>query len=164
MEILLIHKGFCIIFHMDANFCSKIWWGGEFCNFAALTNTIKNMKKFLLFIMAVATISFVACSDDKDDQKNDELVGTIWVYSEIDSNYSLYESLSFESGSKCVYTIVEKESGATVIKENGKYSYTPPMVKIKISHDGQEVTKQLKISGNTMSDEDGYTFTKQEQK
>ena len=114
--------------------------------------------------MAVATISFVACSDDKDDQKNDELVGTIWVYSEIDSNYSLYESLSFESGSKCVYTIVEKESGATVIKENGKYSYTPPMVKIKISHDGQEVTKQLKISGNTMSDEDGYTFTKQEQK
>lgn len=27
--------------------------GGEFYNFAALTNTIRNMKKFLLFIVAV---------------------------------------------------------------------------------------------------------------
>lgn len=32
---------------------NKIWWGGKFYNFAALTNTIRNMKKFLLFIVAV---------------------------------------------------------------------------------------------------------------
>lgn len=41
--------------------------GGEFCNFAALTNTIRNMKKFLLLCVAIASVAFVGCSDDDDE-------------------------------------------------------------------------------------------------
>lgn len=122
------------------------------------------MKRFLLLCVAVASIAFVGCSDDKEEQKNDELVGTTWVFSQTDLDYSSYETIRFESGAKCVYTLIEKESGTTVtnIKATGKYSYTPPIVKIRISYEGEEATKQLKITGNTMSDENGYTFTLQE--
>lgn len=41
--------------------------GGEFCNFAGLTNTIRNMKKFLLLCIAIASMAFIACSKDKEN-------------------------------------------------------------------------------------------------
>lgn len=41
---------------MDANFPFKNLSGGGFYNFAGLTNTIKNMKRFLLFCLAIVAL------------------------------------------------------------------------------------------------------------
>lgn len=52
--------------------------GGEFYNFAALTNTIRSMKKFLLLCVAIASVAFVGCSDDDEPnfKYGDAIYGT----------------------------------------------------------------------------------------
>lgn len=73
---------------MDANFCPKIWWGGEFCNFAALTNTIKNMKKlFLVCVAIIAAVAFIGCDKDEDSKfkYGDAIYGT-WDITHIKQN------------------------------------------------------------------------------
>lgn len=135
--------------------------GGNFVTLPNLTNTINDMKKILLLFAAVGTLISAGCSDNDEKTGSDELVGTTWAYTETDSDYSINETLVFKSASTCVYSLVEKENGITVtdISTTGKYTYNPPIVKINISYEGQNATKELTVSGNTMSDASGYTFT-----
>lgn len=126
------------------------------------------MKKFLFLLLAIAGIAFVGCSDDDENNAQNKLLeGTRWVYQESESDYLWQETLEFKGGSKCVYSYLEKE-GATITDQgeaSGTYSYTPPVVTVKVSMDGETEVKDLTVDGDQMFDDQGtdrlYVFKKQ---
>jgi|GEM_PF-2607084 len=122
------------------------------------------MKKFFLTLtLIVSFLAFTGCKDDDNEPAaNNELVNTTWEFTDDEPDYYIYETISFKSQSKCVYTLVEKEDGKTVsdISVTGSYSYNPPVVTIKMSYQGDNQTMKMTISGNKMIGEDGYTFTR----
>ena len=125
----------------------------------------KIKKLFLLMAILIPAIAFTACSDDDEPEANNELVGTTWTCIDNDTEHGYYslETLSFKSGSKCVYTMIEKEDGVTVtdFSINGTYTFNPPVVIISMSYEGENATMNLTVSDNKMISKDGYTFTRQ---
>lgn len=90
------------------------------------------MKKLLLMVAAVAALAFTGCQ--KDEDKSDSLVGTVWeFYEEYDEGgYSSYYSAQLHFTTSSDVKITEKYSNGVVYDEvetaMAKYSYNHPMV------------------------------------
>ena len=121
--------------------------------------------------MAIASVAFVGCSDDKKEA-NAELVGTRWMYEEGhlgDANYWA-EGVKFETPTEFTYFYYEMDDKLNITDEGesvGKYEYNPPIVTGTISMDGVKVMMRGEITDNNMLvyiDNEKYaTYKKQRQ-
>ena len=121
------------------------------------------MKNFLFALtLILPMLAFTACGGDDDEPESDELVGTTWVSTDDDPEFDYYltETISFKKGSKCIYSVYEKEDGKvlTDASANGTYTYSKPIVNVTLTHGGETVSQNFTISGNKMTDEEGYVF------
>lgn len=119
------------------------------------------MKKLCyLLLAAVSAVLVSSCSDDKNDNRNDLLEGTFWVYQESSDGLLWLEAVEFQPGGKCVYVYLEK-SGSAITDQGeavGNYTYNPPVVVCRVSMDGKSATMKLHIDGDKMTDERGQEF------
>lgn len=118
------------------------------------------MNKFFYLLLAAVSTAFISCSDDKNNNQNDLLEGTFWVYQESSEDLLWLEAVEFQSEGKCVYVYLEKR-GSTITDQGeavGNYTYNPPVVVCRVSMDGESATMKLHIDGDKMTDERGQEF------
>ena len=118
------------------------------------------MNKFFYLLLAAVSTAFISCSDDKNNNQNELLEGTFWVYQESSEDLLWLEAVEFQSGGKCVYVYLEK-SGSAITDQGeavGNYTYNPPVVVCRVSMDGESATMKLHIDGDKMTDERGQEF------
>lgn len=118
--------------------------GGEIVTLHHLTNTIYDMKKILLLLVAVATLSFVGCSDD-DEKTSNPLSGTTWERTED----GILGSLSF-SDTQCKFTLKIASSSSNYATTIYDYTYNDPKVTL-YPLDDELAILEGEISGSAMT-------------
>ena len=97
------------------------------------------MKKHLLLMLVVASItfSFLSCSSDDDDAPLTSLKGTEWVNNE---EKDLTMMLNFTTEKDFYFTKRDK-NGQTV--EKGTYTFEPPIVHFTVMDEKTKKTEKL---------------------
>lgn len=122
------------------------------------------MKKFFLALVAVATIAFVGCSKDDDDNSGSSLAGTSWTVTASAPLETITETLQFKSGGVVVWSGQYKASGyeTETYSDTGSYTYEAPVVTIRIVKDdkyGADVyTGKVEGKRLTLYDSDGDVY------
>ena len=98
------------------------------------------MKKHLLLMLVVASItfSFLSCSSDDDDAPLTSLKGTEWVNNE---EKDITKMLNFITEKDFYYTTRGTEKGQTV--EKGTYTFEPPFVHFTLTDEKTKKTEKL---------------------
>ena len=107
------------------------------------------MKKHLLLMLVVASItfSFLSCSSDDDDAPLTSLKGTEWVNNE---EKDLTMMLNFTTEKDFYFTKRDK-NGQTV--EKGTYTFEPPIVHFTVMDEKTKKTEKLtgRVDGKSLS-------------
>lgn len=113
------------------------------------------MKKFMMALVAIATIAFVGCS--KDDKDNVNIVGTIWSCTEVSGGDKEVWRLTFTDARAVSFDYQYYEYNQLVDSERsvGTYVYTAPQISINLGGDVMVGT----VSGKTLTLGDGYGMT-----
>ena len=133
------------------------------------------MKKIkYLFVMFVAVMVSVSCSNDDDDGFDDNfddnfgdsaLVGT-WEWSEFDGPYEIKETVTFKENLSGTLVSSETFEGTTTITESESFTWSTDGNKLRLIFDGDTEVLKYSISGDnlTVTTGDGETigFTKQQ--
>lgn len=107
------------------------------------------MKKHLLLMLVVASItfSFLSCSSDDDDAPLTSLKGTEWVNNE---EKDLTMMLNFTTEKDFYFTKRDK-NGQTV--EKGTYTFEPPIVHFTVMDEKTKKTEKLtgRVDGKSLT-------------
>ena len=107
------------------------------------------MKKHLLLMLVVASItfSFLSCSSDDDDAPLTSLKGTEWVNNE---EKDLTMMLNFTTEKDFYFTKRDK-NGQTV--EKGTYTFEPPIVHFTVIDEKTKKTEKLtgRVDGKSLT-------------
>ena len=102
------------------------------------------MKKFYFFlsVMLLALVSFglTSCGDDKDEPKNNDVVGT-WQLKTVE-DFGTYESLiQFTKNGKWHSVDIYTEGGETEVEvEHGNYSISGDKMTVTYTDEGHSIT------------------------
>ena len=107
------------------------------------------MKKHLLLMLVVASItfSFLSCSSDDDDAPLTSLKGTEWVNNE---EKDLTMMLNFTTEKDFYFTNLDK-NGQT--DEKGTYTFEPPIVHFTVMDEKTKKTEKLtgRVDGKSLT-------------
>lgn len=107
------------------------------------------MKKHLLLMLVVASItfSFLSCSSDDDDAPLTSLKGTEWVNNE-EKNLTMMLNFTTE---KDFYFTKRDKNGQTV--EKGTYTFEPPIVHFTVMDEKTKKTEKLtgRVDGKSLT-------------
>ena len=107
------------------------------------------MKKHLLLMLVVASItfSFLSCSSDDDDAPLTSLKGTEWVNND---EKDLTMMLNFTTEKDFYFTKRDK-NGQTV--EKGTYTFEPPIVHFTVMDEKTKKTEKLtgRVDGKSLT-------------
>lgn len=97
------------------------------------------MKKALLFLTVISSLTFLSCSSSNDDEgNNDSLIGT-WNLSHTDDGFSYSTTLTFGT---TTITIVDKEvspeNETTIETTEGTYTANDNSITITLPGDGDD--------------------------
>ena len=107
------------------------------------------MKKHLLLMLVVASItfSFLSCSSDDDDAPLTSLKGTEWVNND---EKDITKMLNFTTEKDFYFTKRDK-NGQTV--EKGTYTFEPPIVHFTVMDEKTKKTEKLtgRVDGKSLT-------------
>lgn len=130
------------------------------------------MKNLLFAFLCIGSLTLTSCSSNDDDDGNNDasLIGT-WISNEVDDEYIVSLSITFNTNNTFSLVSSEVMTGETpteddIFTNSGTYSTSGNSITVTFIEDGITIssTSTFEINGNKLTitdsyEEDGTTYT-----